>query len=110
MLARVATTCFVFAVVVAMCNLPTVAQTSTRDLQVLQRGGGRLAGDKRECTRQCRPLYTECLPNCEKNGQVPGVTKRSENCREDCSTLVSQCVEECAKRLSRSSILLRPCR
>jgi hypothetical protein len=106
---RAAATVLVSVIVVAMCNLPSVAQTSTRDLEVLQRSG-RLAGDKRECTRQCRPLYKECLPNCERNGQVPGVTTRSENCREDCSTLVSQCMEECAKRLSGFSVLIRPCR
>jgi len=109
MLIRVTATILLSAVLVSSWILPSDAQTSTRDLQVLQRGG-RIAGDKRECTRQCQPLYKECLPNCEKNGQVPGVTKHSENCREDCSTLVSQCVDECDKRLSRFPVLIRPCR
>ena len=106
---RVKGTLFISALLIASWSLPCDAQTSTRDLRVVQRGG-RLAGDKRECTRQCQPLYKECLPNCEKSGQVPGVTKHSENCPEDCSTLVSQCVDECGKRLSRFSTLIRPCR
>jgi hypothetical protein len=106
MLLRVMTALILTVVVVVTCELPGAAQTARRDLQ----RSGRLAGDQRECTRQCRPLYKECLPNCEKNGQVPGVTKRSENCPKDCSTLVSQCMEECAKRISRAPFLIWPCR
>jgi hypothetical protein len=106
MLLRAVSALFLFAVVVATCELPGFAQTAWGD----QQRSGRLVGDQRDCTRQCRPLYKECLPNCERTGNVPGVTKRSENCPEDCSTLVSQCLEECAKRISRAPFLFRSCR
>lgn len=106
---RGAGTLFLSTLALIAFSLPSVAQTSTRDLQVLQRER-RTAGDKRECARQCRPLYKECLPNCRRTGQVPGVTPRSENCPDDCSTLVTQCLEECAKHQSGFSVLKRPCR